>query len=205
MKLKSKEFQENLKVKKALKKQLKDFQKSNNYFSLYTPYRFDTDVYLLRMFRFLPPEQFRTTSTILRPSTVMGNNNEFEVATEWDDSVVFPIAKVIKSGIVLTSQGEIDVNPYEQGDLVLLYPDRVLGKGRNPEFEAWRRYKEGEGYQVLGPPPPVEVANIQLNYASRRFVRLGNYTPDEEDLDTYLLHSHEVQGEFDLKEYLKIV
>jgi len=197
-----KEFQENLKVRKALKKQLKDFRKAKDYLRLYDPYIFTKDVYLLRFFRFFPPKEFRTQSNILRKNTIQGGQ-EYTMTTEWDDSVVMPFAKVIKAGIVLTMTGDIDEDAYGAGDIIILHSDKVLGSKHNPAFDVWESYNKGAGYQVETKPPPATVQSIELNFGEYRFLRAGNIHADENDIDTYLLNSHEVQGEFLLDEYLK--
>lgn len=187
----------------SLYKQLKAFVKDESYFQLYDAYSFQDSSYLLRLFVYNPPKTLKKNHGIIIPNPSMVEGSEpFVDSSTVIEHEPLPIAKVIKPGLrIANSVGEPLEDHYEAGDIVTLYPHKVVGTIDNPRYEHWLRAIQGAGMEVITKPPPALVSNLEENYGQYRWTRLGRMFPDDQDMHTFKLGSYEVTGAFDIDKY----
>ena len=198
---------DNSKFYKELNRQIKGFANNDQFPDTHTPYGFDEDVYLVRFFRFFPPKSHQERHVKYVVANTDGPNHtkgDYIPQTELYSSVVYPAAKILKVGAFIKSNPDHFSRVYEEGDVVLIQPSKVVGELDNPDFRFWATTKEAAGMHVVTTPPPPKLPAIEVSYAQDQFIRFGATSVDEKDLDVYVLKASEVYGPFDVNKFCKV-
>ena len=180
----------NLDHRKHIMKQLKAFAKDDSYFELYDGHEFGQDENLIRLFVYKPPKEFRPSfvRTVPNQSTIEGSSG-MKPKTYYIDDIPMPYGKVIKAG--KASEGNTQ---YADGDIVTLFSNRVMGYQQNPEWVRYWQALDGQmGMTAKATEPDPNIPNIEINYDSFKYIRVGNLYPDMNDRLTYLLPSYDIR------------
>ena len=160
--------------------QLVNFIKDDSYFKYYEKFAPLKEKSLVKLFRFIPPEE--TGTALLGLSTKMVQSI---VTGEWSQTavdlpyIILPIVKIIKKGREVK-----DTQLVEGGVYIVAYSD-IMGESFNPDF-MWMMQnfaKNGKNGIVHIPDDmPQKIPNIEKNWERYKFYmpdKLGRPSDDE--------------------------
>lgn len=160
--------------------QLVSFIKDDSYFKFYEKFAPLKEKSLVKLFRYIPPEE--TGTALLGLSTKMVQSI---VTGEWSQTtvdlpyIVMPIVKIIKKG-----RDVKDTELVEGGVYIVAYSD-IMGESFNPDF-MWMMQnfaKNGKNGIVHIPDDmPQKLPNLEKNWERYKFYmpdKLGRPTDDE--------------------------
>lgn len=171
---------------------VKDFKDNNTILEEYKSMEIKYEAVLLRIFKFTPGTSDSNATGILVPDF----NGGFVDSSNFRDSVITPIAKVIKVHESLKDR-------FKVGELVLLDFEKVRGWIPNPEMQLYMQSLEAKGVEAVEPEDTrPKIPRIEAMWRDYMFLRPWLFEPEEEDRLTYLLPTYEIKGGWDLETYL---